>query len=144
MLDGERRQSHQIKPVKVTVKKERMEDSFSSYSSLYDTSSLLQFCNGKLAHSLLQLGILPCASPLLKEFQLIVELQKCLQTHCSGRKEIFSCLVSSICVEREQIVIQNCFSLSFSLRILEGKYDRYVITCQDSMLTQMSSQIDRL
>lgn len=25
-----------------------MEDGFSSYSSLYDTSSLLQFCNGKL------------------------------------------------------------------------------------------------
>lgn len=25
----------------------RMEDGFSSYSSLYDTSSLLQFCNGK-------------------------------------------------------------------------------------------------
>lgn len=24
-----------------------MEDGFSSYSSLYDTSSLLQFCNGK-------------------------------------------------------------------------------------------------
>lgn len=44
---------------------ERMEDGFSSYSSLYDTSSLLQFCNGKLdpAHSLSLLGILPCASP---------------------------------------------------------------------------------
>lgn len=27
----------------------RMEDGFSSYSSLYDTSSLLQFCNGKVA-----------------------------------------------------------------------------------------------
>lgn len=26
-----------------------MEDGFSSYSSLYDTSSLLQFCNGKAA-----------------------------------------------------------------------------------------------
>lgn len=25
----------------------RMEDGFSSYSSLYDTSSLLQFCNGE-------------------------------------------------------------------------------------------------
>lgn len=28
--------------------RKRMEDGFSSYSSLYDTSSLLQFCNGKL------------------------------------------------------------------------------------------------
>ncbi|MEQ2310253.1 hypothetical protein AMECASPLE_006964 [Ameca splendens] len=28
-----------------------MEDGFSSYSSLYDTSSLLQFCNGKFPSS---------------------------------------------------------------------------------------------
>lgn len=45
-----------------------MEDGFSSYSSLYDTSSLLQFCNGKLiARFLLSLDLdnlynihLPC------------------------------------------------------------------------------------
>lgn len=35
----------------------RMEDGFSSYSSLYDTSSLLQFCNGKGG------GRLPPSSP---------------------------------------------------------------------------------
>ncbi|TNN84250.1 Echinoderm microtubule-associated protein-like 1 [Liparis tanakae] len=29
-----------------------MEDGFSSYSSLYDTSSLLQFCNASLAFSI--------------------------------------------------------------------------------------------
>lgn len=37
----------------------RMEDGFSSYSSLYDTSSLLQFCNGKTNF------IFPPSSPLL-------------------------------------------------------------------------------
>lgn len=39
----------------------RMEDGFSSYSSLYDTSSLLQFCNGKTK---LTLHILPSLSTM--------------------------------------------------------------------------------
>lgn len=34
-------------------RRQRMEEGFSSYSSLYDTSSLLQFCNGKTNSPLL-------------------------------------------------------------------------------------------
>ncbi len=52
-----------------------MEDGFSSYSSLYDTSSLLQFCNGKLImFSVFSLRTCPSYESIMIQVNMLPQL----------------------------------------------------------------------
>ncbi|TRY59691.1 hypothetical protein DNTS_027417 [Danionella cerebrum] len=78
-----------------------MEDGFSSYSSLYDTSSLLQFCNGKpltcfLPHLHLMISI-PSSS--------LEELGHCCQRNVPGNG--FSPLIGCSLSHRWTHVLQD-------------------------------------